>query len=501
MLEQPLSQISFGSKTYQACIRCHRVAEKSPSKVAGHARDQAPVARKEELREHYRNAVLYLSILLFGLSTGCSGQPTELGAKNENTATISAADLFETDRQLSLEQVEQKIGELIFQANQLESEFKFEEAVDVWANIIPLVHQHAGDQSWQATNARLSLETARRQVEFNEDQITVLREFVDRQQIVTESLVAGNLETALDAMTWMIVATEMLLGADSHSVGRIKLRMGQLLFQSGEIELATDYLRQAFEINKSKLGLVHPESETNAFLLGHGLIRTGSTGEGLVLLEQAEQIAMELWGIEHAVTASRMNDLGVAYHAAGELEQARLKLDEALARRKQLSPDWTAAVGETHRNLGVVYLDLQQFELASEHLHEALKILGNTTGESSILTLDTRTRLATVKMLTKEYMAAEGQLRQVMHQFETTVQDSQGLAKACFQLGIALGYQGQYHEAEPLLNRALSIQRSELGQWHPATVETLQALAVLYERIGQPDKAHSINESLIRIKQ
>ncbi|HMO13878.1 MAG TPA: tetratricopeptide repeat protein [Pirellulaceae bacterium] len=439
-------------------------------------------------------------VLLAALCSGCSSNVADNSSTlSEQDGTATATDDNSVE-QYSLAETEAKVAELIVQVNRMEAEFKFAEAIEAWKNIYDLVAKYAGEESWQATNARLSLETAQRQAQFSPAELGLLSEFAERQRLASEHLNSGRLEEALNEMQWVMSATERLLGRDSHSVARIKLRMGQLLYQAGQIELAAGYLRDAFVINREKLG-VHPETESNAFLLGHALVRTGAIEQGVQCFEYVERLTTELWGEEHLLTATRKNDLGAAYHVAGKLDLASAKLEEALAMRKKLHPENHAAVGETLRNLGVVYLDLQKLDLSSDCLTQALTILGNTSGESHILTLDTRSRLATVKMLTQEYLAAEGQLRQVVHHYEHTVPHAQGLAKACFQLGIALGYQSQYHEAEPLLNRALSIQRTELGQWHPETVETMQALAVLYDRIGQTDKAQSIHQALQRFRQ
>ncbi len=448
----------------------------------------------DPLRTSLRFSLVAMISVCLHLTGGCSN-----GTSVSEVERANSSELEEAAKVVSLQQAEESISEYIENANRLESEFKFAEAVKVWQQIEPLVVNQAGKESWQATNARLSLATARRQAAFGEDELNTMREFAARRATLDENLKNRDVEAAIIDLKWMLDATQSLLGDNSHTLGRQNLSLGQLLVQLGRLKEAQQYLQAALEINRSQLGDVHPETDTNLFLMGQSSMQMGEHEQGVSYLEQSEQISRKLWGDEHPTTASRKNDLGVAYHSAGRMAEAERQLLQALALRKQLLKPTDATIGETLRNLGVVYLDTKQLKKSAVALKEAVDIFSNSMGEANGLTLDSRSRLATAKMLSKEYLAAEGQLRQVVHQFETHADHTRELANACFQLAVALGHQGQYHEAEPLLKRALNIQRNTLGQWHPKTVQTLKTLAVLYQRTGENEQAKSIIDSLGRL--
>ena len=68
---------------------------------------------------------------------------------------------------------------------------------------------------------------------------------------------------------------------------------------------------------------------------------------------------------------------------------------------------------------------------------------------------------------------------------------------------LALLYEsmGQYDRALPLYKSALEIRKSELGDRHPDTASSLNNLAYLYESMGQYDRALPLVESALVITQ
>src|SRR5262249_42468237 len=69
------------------------------------------------------------------------------------------------------------------------------------------------------------------------------------------------------------------------------------------------------------------------------------------------------------------------------------------------------------------------------------------------------------------------------------------------QTGWYLSERGLYTEAEPLLERALSIGERVLGPEHPETGETLNDLALLYWRRGRNGEAEPLLERALSIRE
>lgn len=446
-------------------------------------------------------ALLGGGLIGIALMLGC-GQNSNQESADSNVQIESDADRQVADfmDQLSLEEAERVLAEWVNEANQLEREFKFDESVSVWQKIVPAVESQAGSESWQAINARLSLETARQQANFSEQQLNLLKQTVEWRNQVLSDLQSGRMPDAVAGLQQIDNAFAHLYGADSHGLGRVKVEIAQLYYQQGDHSQTVHWLEQALAINRVKLGEMHPETESNLFTLGQSQMHLGDFEAGIERLESALQLSRQLWGEQHLVTASRINDLGVAYQTNGQLNEARAKFSSAIDIRQQLLPEDHFALGESIRNLGVTFLDQGNAEQASKLLTRAVAIFEKSTGRENLLTLDTRSRLATSNMLEKEYLFAENQLRQVVHEYQSQGVEGLILAKAEYQLGVALCYQGQYQEAEPILTRALNSRRNVLGQWHEDTVKTMKTLAVLYERTDQMDKRDSINSALQRLQ-
>ncbi len=67
------------------------------------------------------------------------------------------------------------------------------------------------------------------------------------------------------------------------------------------------------------------------------------------------------------------------------------------------------------------------------------------------------------------------------------------------QTGYYLYERGQYAEAEPLLERAMEIRRTALGERHPDFAESLNDLAVLYYATGRHAEAEPLYKQALRV--
>ena len=59
--------------------------------------------------------------------------------------------------------------------------------------------------------------------------------------------------------------------------------------------------------------------------------------------------------------------------------------------------------------------------------------------------------------------------------------------------------QGRYKQAEPLLQRAITIREHQLGPEHPDTAQSLQNLAPLYCKQGKYEQAEPLLQRALAI--
>jgi len=417
---------------------------------------------------------------------------------NQLSSTDAQLPSGDASAALAVVDLDTHLANLLQLANELESRFQFGEAAHQWQVICQLLQKRFGETSWQYTNAWLSYQTAVQQASFDQQQLQELKSLADARRQLDQSLKAEDWFAAESHLTRMQQTAAELLGVESHIVGRLHQSLGEVYLAQQDYSSAILYFDRALQIQQSTLGERHPETESIVLQLGRLHRRQQHWEPAVAYLKRAVSIAGHLWGEDSPSCAMRRKELGLAWQASGRSELAQQELQTALTVFRSSLPGEDQLLAETCRNLGVVCSDLKQFDRAIDYYRQAIELLADIADASDPLTIDSRQRLAAISMLEKQYLEAEGQLRQVAHQLEMSQGGSTTLAKTYFQLAVALGYQQQYHEAEPLLQKALKIQQEQLGQWHPQTRRTLSALARLYEATGNQAQADSIRQSLDR---
>lgn len=78
--------------------------------------------------------------------------------------------------------------------------------------------------------------------------------------------------------------------------------------------------------------------------------------------------------------------------------------------------------------------------------------------------------------------------------------DHRLVAESLNNLGAVYRERGQYPQAEPLLNRALTIREKVLGPDHPKVAQTLVNMAKLYAKTGREDEAKKLLARAKRIR-
>lgn len=435
---------------------------------------------------------------------GCGGGKEET-ANSKPSSTVDSTPQFSVTDDVEpmtdeATKFAEQLEELSAKANEHQIAFQFAAAAKTWNQVESLLTKQFGADSWQATNARIAAQTAQIESEFSEDQIALLRTVFEKQNQVGEALRESDMKTALKLSGESTQLTRQLFGVESFMMGKQLMQLARMNQQMGMIDNATTQYHQAVSLLLNFLGESHPDLELGHAYLGEIYLAKNNNTQAISHLIEATSISRELWGEGSLRYAARANDLGVAYYRNRDFESATkiLRAAESI-RRGRLSASHPQ-VAHSLSNLGIVYLDMERNELAEQCLEQSHEIFVQHYGNQNRLTGDIKSKLATAKMLVNKPAEAERLLTELINSVQD-VSHPRTTAALQYRLGIALSRQGKYSTAEPLFRSALETQRGHLGEGHSATIQTMQAYALLLKQSNRTADAELMNQRIQRVAQ
>lgn len=193
----------------------------------------------------------------------------------------------------------------------------------------------------------------------------------------------------------------------------------------------------------------------------------GRLDEALGHYESALAIALSLWGDEHTLTLTVLNDLALATSRAGRHDEAIAMLERVAAGTERA---WgrSAGLATVYGNLGTTLLRAGRPEAAEARHREAALILEQTIGRDSLYTGTEYNNLAAA-------LEAQGRADEALPWFERAEQSLMAaLGPAHVRVGItqhnharALLALSRIPEALALLERSGQILAGSLGTGHP----------------------------------
>ena len=250
--------------------------------------------------------------------------------------------------------------------------------------------------------------------------------------------------------------------------------------------------------------------------------------------KDAEIMALDIYGNEHPVYASCVNNRGIVYKSLGVYEDAVECFEKAAG-------VYYHSVGKEHRstattfhNLAMCYKAIADGETGMkrlETLHQA-----NVTFEDALeactaslgpdhpttalaasglaavirdlapsveTTVEEDKNLDKIERREKDLSRAEGLLTNAMSSLETSERTSDSLAMATVVNNLAYHYKfsgddSRYKDAVTLYYRAIDIRSRKLSSCHPDTVAARSNLAELYLSMGKERESQDIQASIIR---
>ena len=327
-------------------------------------------------------------------------------------------------------------------------------------------------------------------IDWSERALALARRIGDEEGRARALLNLGRLHSSDDVQTALENYLEALdlwkrLG-NADGAGNTLLAIGMAQLQLHQQDAALSSLQQAIPLLHQAEALGR---EASALVTLNGIYFTnGEIGEALRYVNQALTLSREVKA--PTAEASALYNLSNIQKLRGELQQALESLEDALEINRRLGQ----REGEfsTLGALGSVYLDLGDLDKAREKYEQAFELGRNLEGMAS-----KRARLLNNIGLN---LYRQNQRELALDYFQRALalslelQDSDGIAAALHNLGVAEVALGSPHEGFKALRQALELRQ---GKAPYPWAQTLRELGTAYARLGDPQAAAcSFQESL-----
>lgn len=143
--------------------------------------------------------------------------------------------------------------------------------------------------------------------------------------VASYTLMSGRHEQAAQLLEACLEPMERVLGATHLETLKVQGMLGKALELGGDLLGAVEAYRQAHEDARSAVGAQSPRLLPFSVDLGRALFQTGSSQEGLEVMEDAVALGVELFGESHPENMYLQIELGEKYGKAQDFEGALSK--------------------------------------------------------------------------------------------------------------------------------------------------------------------------------
>lgn len=168
------------------------------------------------------------------------------------------------------------------------------------------------------------------------------------------------------------------------------MNISVVMMRLGRYGEAEKTLLELLDLVKDTFGNEHRRVSSVLHNLGELKRLQGVPEEGIPYLREAARISREGSGEPGYILAMNLEQLALALHAAGELEDAVPMMRKSLDMYRATAPDLDIARLMSAVSLGRLLCDAGDYEEAQTLFSETLEVLVESRGEKSIKAMETR---------------------------------------------------------------------------------------------------------------
>mmetsp|Transcript_15186 Transcript_15186/g.51212 ORF Transcript_15186/g.51212 Transcript_15186/m.51212 type:complete len:725 (-) Transcript_15186:178-2352(-) len=202
--------------------------------------------------------------------------------------------------------------------------------------------------------------------------------------------------------------------------------------------------------------------------------------------------------------AKTLNNLGEAYHALGRLDEAKLRMTEALQIKIKLYGKVHTEVAATQENIGLILRDMQSYKDALKYVKNSLEMREKLLGKNHRDVARSHVNLGAILLQLKDRNGAMAHWTEAVKVFgsigDANLEDGDRelLARALNNMATIKESLGDCNGALTLYRKALDI-KLRTAPHSQSTADSLYNMAILYEKTGQLDEARRVCERSLEI--
>ncbi|OWY25494.1 CHAT domain-containing protein [Sphingobacteriales bacterium UPWRP_1] len=246
---------------------------------------------------------------------------------------------------------------------------------------------------------------------------------------------------------------------------------------------SVQHMRQAAQIALSEIGATDTITARVLTRLGTAYDVWGKYDSAMIAYQQAAAI-FEIHHTEDATVATLQKNIGNIYGRRMDYQQATDHLSEALRIRLQLNDLEVAA--RIYNDLGIVYQNWNDFDNALQHFNRSLNLLKPNDGFRAVVF----TNIAASYQGQQQYGKAGNYLQKALQLFIDQYGNTHEYVSAAYlSMAQVQQQQGNFELAIAGYRQSLAIARQLYGQKHRDITRIYAGLAGAYANISQPEQA------------
>jgi CHAT domain-containing protein/tetratricopeptide (TPR) repeat protein len=217
------------------------------------------------------------------------------------------------------------------------------------------------------------------------------------------------------------------------------------------------------------------------------------------ILEKASRLAAGHLGNFTREYASRLNNIAVMHQRMGGHESAEQLHLTALGIQECMFGHEHRDVAQSLNNLAYLYSESERYEDAEPLYEEALGIWQRTLGPGDPEVATCLANIGILRWRTERLTEAAACFREALTIDEAVADNGINVVRDLDYLGLLLDAMGKREESEPLLLRAVEVQRETSGEVHPRYALCLQNLASFYRDMGRYREAEPLAGESVKV--